>query len=218
MDSKASDDWRQRLRKAVRATGKKQTAIAEEAGLAPETLSRILNTTLSRPSFETIVRIAHGIDENVGWLLGEEGFALSAEETRDVARALAVLTKVLGRTVRPLRDARLLPNVVATNRLVAGGAGTPTYEYRAVGDTMCGAAIRDGDTITVAATRDIRAAVRKIVVARVNGALYLKELHIDDGHVELASRHPAYAPIAIDEDNDRLELIGIVVSRHGSPG
>lgn len=50
-------DWRERLRLAVEQDGRKQAAIAWEAGIAPETLSRILSG--SQPHLETVARVAH---------------------------------------------------------------------------------------------------------------------------------------------------------------
>jgi DNA-binding phage protein len=36
-----------------------------DAGVTPETLSRILNSADARPAFETVVRIAHAVNESV---------------------------------------------------------------------------------------------------------------------------------------------------------
>src|ERR1044071_7511678 len=73
-------DWRDRLRAAIVRTGLKQSAIAEAAGVAPGTLSRILTGRLGNPSFETVVRIAHVCNESVGWIFGERGFMLSSQQ------------------------------------------------------------------------------------------------------------------------------------------
>ena len=83
----------------------KHSVVAYDAGITPETLSRILNAAHARPAFETVVRIAHAVDENVGWLLDERGFALSADEQnqlRKVVRFLddAVSSPLAGREER----------------------------------------------------------------------------------------------------------------------
>lgn len=84
--------WRQRLRFAVNASGRKRWEIARDAGIAPETLSRVLNAAHARPEFETVVRIAYAIDEPVGFLLGESEAALRPREKQTLAAAIRLLT------------------------------------------------------------------------------------------------------------------------------
>jgi DNA-binding phage protein len=43
--------------------------IAEQAGVTPETLSRVIHGIHKQPGFETVVRIIHAAGETVGWLL-----------------------------------------------------------------------------------------------------------------------------------------------------
>jgi transcriptional regulator with XRE-family HTH domain len=84
-------DWRARLRLAVELSGRKHSIIAEDAGITPTTLSRILNGWHARPAFESIVGIAHAAGESVGWILHESRAPLSAEETekmREIAKFL----------------------------------------------------------------------------------------------------------------------------------
>ena len=88
-------DWRERLRGAIRRTGRRQNAIAEQAGVSPETLSRILTGGHANPRIDTVVAITHAVGENVGHLLGEESFNLSADQrakVRDAAKTLMDLT------------------------------------------------------------------------------------------------------------------------------
>ena len=77
-------DWRSRLRLAVARDGRKQAAIAWQAGIAPETLSRILNGSQSQ--LETIARIARACGVSVGWLLSER-YAFSDDERRQLREA-----------------------------------------------------------------------------------------------------------------------------------
>ena len=89
-------DWRERLRGAIRRTGRRQNAIAEQAGVTPETLSNILTGRHANPRFATVVAIVHAAGENVGWLLGEQGFSLSGaqrDKVREAATILADLTR-----------------------------------------------------------------------------------------------------------------------------
>jgi len=84
-------DWRKRLREAIDRSGKKHYLIAETAGIKPTTLSRILTGGHEQPRFETIMRIAHAVDENVGWICGEQGFGLSSDERAKIQTAAVIL-------------------------------------------------------------------------------------------------------------------------------
>lgn len=83
-------NWRERLREAIDRSGKKHSVVAWDAGVTRATLSRIL-TGKSQPRFETVMRIAHAVDENVGYLAGEHGFTLSREQRAQVQTAAVIL-------------------------------------------------------------------------------------------------------------------------------
>lgn len=83
--------WRERLRLAVKQDGRKQAAIAWQAGIAPETLNRILNG--AHPHLETAARVAHACGVTVGWLLNERGHSLSPDQRRQLREAAAVIIK-----------------------------------------------------------------------------------------------------------------------------
>lgn len=76
------DDWRLRLRAAVRVSGLKYSVISYDTGLTPETISRVLTASHQRPSLQTIARLAHAVGTTVGHVLGEEGFPFSGSELR----------------------------------------------------------------------------------------------------------------------------------------
>lgn len=96
------EDWRKRLRDAVRRSGRKQSEIARAAGIAPETLSRVLTNEITRPSFDVVVRITHAAEESVGWLLREDDFPYSADERETlIAAAEIVLRREACIIVRP---------------------------------------------------------------------------------------------------------------------
>jgi len=89
--SEHPEEWRDRLREAVNRTGKKHSYIASEAGVAPETLSRVLTSRSSQPSFDVVVRITRAAGESVGWILGEAGFIFSAEERTLLTKAAELI-------------------------------------------------------------------------------------------------------------------------------
>lgn len=89
-------DWRERLRRAIFKTGRRQSAIAEEAGISPATLSRILMGHHVSPGLDTIIRITHACGEHVGYILGEEPFNLSGEQRAKVRTAGGILMDLTG--------------------------------------------------------------------------------------------------------------------------
>jgi transcriptional regulator with XRE-family HTH domain len=213
--------WRERLRRSVRASGKTQGRIADDAGVAIETVNRVLSGYHKRPELDTVVRIAYAAGENVGWVLGESGFAFSAEEMCDMRRLLEVVGRAASRAVAPQRDARALPNAAEVAGEAVASVGkrdlSRTLRFRALGETMEGAGIQHGDILFVAPNRDVRAAAGRTAVVRLNGSLYVKELRIDRGTIVLVSAHEGYGPIEIHEEQDDLVVIGAVVGRWGPP-
>lgn len=77
-----NEEWRLRLRAAVRASGMKYSVISYDTGMTPETISRVLTAEHQRPSLQTIARLAHAVGTTVGHVLGEQGFPFSGAEVR----------------------------------------------------------------------------------------------------------------------------------------
>lgn len=213
-------NWRQRLRAAIERSGRKHSAIAREAGVAPETLSRILTATHMRPTFDTVVRIAHAVNENVGWLLDERGFALSADEQKQLRKVVRFLDDTLLGSVAQKRDR------VESNAVFAGSSEIPRayavrgarLAYEASGDSMIGAGIADRDLLYVKPTRSTREAAGRVVVCRVDATDYVKVFDVRAGRIRLLSRNERYPPIELTEDSNRFELVGVVVGRSGAVG
>jgi DNA-binding phage protein len=57
------EHWRSRLRKAIDLTRRSQASIALQAGVTPETLSRVLSGVHAQPAFETVVSIIYAAGE-----------------------------------------------------------------------------------------------------------------------------------------------------------
>lgn len=87
--------WRDRLRFAVGRTGKKQSYIAELAGISPETLSRILSGRHRKPSFDAVVSIARACRVTVAWVLNEPSLPLTEGERATLQSAGAILRQKL---------------------------------------------------------------------------------------------------------------------------
>jgi len=210
-----SVNWRERLRAAVDASGRTQSAIAAVAGVNQETLSRVLSGIHVHPAFDTVVRITHALGENVGTLLDEPAFLLDAEQRAELRRVLGYLAAAV--RLSPAIDALSSANAVAQR-----AADVPRSYYlrgarlvfQAIGDSMTEAGIVDGDLLFVIPTRDLREAAKHVVVCRVAGITLAKELELHAGRIRLLSRNERYTAIYVDEDD--LHLIGTVAGRLGS--
>jgi SOS-response transcriptional repressor LexA len=211
-------DWRERLRAAVERSGRKHSAIARDAGVAPETLSRILTATHHRPTFDTIVRIARAVNENVGWLLDERGFTLSGDEQKQLRKVVRFLDDMLTGAAAARRE-RHEPNAVpasATDIPHTFKLRGARLAYEAAGDSMLGAGIADRDLLYVKPTRSTREGAGRVVVCRIEDTEYARILDVRAGTIRLLSRNDRYPPIEVPETAAGFELIGIVVGRSGA--
>ena len=196
----------------------KHSAVAQDAGVDPTTLSRILNGRMT-PTFDTVVRITRAVSENVGWLLDERGFTLSIDEQKQLRKVVRFLDDTLLGSPSPRRE-RPEPNADA-----AGGVEVPRaytvrgarLAFEASGDSMIGAGIADRDLLFVKPTRSTREATGRVVVCRVDGSVYAKVLDVRAGRIRLLSRNDRYPVIDVDGSSE-FELIGIVVGRTGAIG
>ena len=84
------------------------------------------------------------------------------------------------------------------------GHGT-LFALRVQGESMIGAAIRDGDTVVV--RKQPVAENGEIVAALIDGEATVKEYRLRDGHAELVPHNPLFEVI----DADRATLLGKVV-------
>ncbi|HXA18876.1 MAG TPA: helix-turn-helix transcriptional regulator [Thermoanaerobaculia bacterium] len=84
-------DWRKRLRHAIDLTRRTQASIAAQAGVNPETLSRVLSGVHAQPAFETVVRITHATGETIGWLLREPQTFLSTDDSAQMRQFIDFL-------------------------------------------------------------------------------------------------------------------------------
>ena len=83
--------WRKRLREAIRRSGLKHSIIAMDAGITPETLSRLLSGYSKAPAFQTVVNVTHAAGQSIGWLLEERGYTFSAEERAKLREAAVII-------------------------------------------------------------------------------------------------------------------------------
>jgi transcriptional regulator with XRE-family HTH domain len=199
----------------------KQSVIALDAGITPETLSRILTAGHQRPSLETITRIAHAVNENVGWILDERGFLLSADEMRQLRQAVRFLDTALLNAPPPRV---ILPSTTNALRVAVRRRQIPKpfadlgarLAYQVTDDSLADAGVLDGDSIYARPEHDLAAANGRLVVCDVGDEPFVKVLEIKTSGMRLLSRNDRYAALHVHESE--MELKGVVVGRLGAIG
>ncbi len=194
----------------------KHSVVALDARITPETLSRILTAEHQRPSLDTVTRIAHAVNENVGWVIGEQGFVLSAEETRQLREVVRFLDAALLRTPQPFNvfpatsNAILLPvrRRDIPRSLAALGA---RMAYQVTDDSLAPLGVLDGDLLYVRPSSDVGEATGRLAVCAVRGETFARPLELKGGCVRLVSPSERYAPIETHEG--AVRLVGVVVGR-----
>lgn len=83
-----------------------------------------------------------------------------------------------------------------------------TFFMRVRGDAMTGAGIYDGDTVIV--DRSIKAESGKVVVAILNGEMFIRRLEKTFNKVRLLSENKKHATIEVDASCDSLGIWGVV--------
>jgi DNA polymerase V len=76
---------------------------------------------------------------------------------------------------------------------------------------MIDAGIFEGDFLFVRKSRNWRVANQHVVVCRLEGTFTVKRLVVQNDTITLVSAKRGLAPVIINEEAERFELIGIVV-------
>lgn len=208
--------WRERLREAIDRSGMKHSLVALDARITPETLSRILTAEHQRPSLDTITRIAYAVHERVGWVLGEEGFTLSADELRQLREVIRFLDLALLRTPQTFN---VLPSRSNAIRLRVRHRDIPRslaalgarMAYQVTDDSLAPLGVLDGDLLYVRPSSDVGEATGRLAVCAMRGETFARPLELKGGRVRLVSPSARYAPIETHEG--ALRLVGVVVGR-----
>jgi repressor LexA len=138
-------------------------------------------------------------------LLRREAHGPRAVDVRRVVPDAAVAVPLVGSIAagRPiLAEENVDDELPLPSTLV--GHGT-LFALRVTGESMIGAAIRDGDTVVV--RKQPVAENGEIVAALIDGEATVKEYRLRDGHAELVPHNPLFEVI----NADRATLLGKVV-------
>ncbi|HEX8618615.1 MAG TPA: LexA family transcriptional regulator [Thermoanaerobaculia bacterium] len=227
----------ERLREAVKESGYQRKKVAERAGMKPAKLTKILSGRQA-VTVGDFIAIARAIDRDPSHLISDKDVVVELGQMQSAHRAAQEVERILASLlpkpafrgagasflpkrkpmVRPIRAAassnvELLPESEAKTVRVPRDASVRGAKLvaRVIGDSMDGAGgFRDGQLVFLRPTQSRRTATGKIVVCRLDDAIYLKQLTGTGRSVTLVSINPTHDPIVVDEAN-RIEIYGIVV-------
>jgi SOS-response transcriptional repressor LexA len=226
----------ERLHAAVKAHGLSKKEVAERANMTASRLSRLVNGRLKRPSLLVIEAVLAAIDKRMEDLYA----GASSDDVRQALRVLTEYVdknqspepsvtsgvasiarvhpkKLKSRTVT-IYDAAANPNAILLDSGETTRKRIPPELWkrgarrgvRVVGDSMIDAGVRDGDLVFFAPEVDRRVARGKMVVMRVNAAVFLKYYQERNGHKLLLSAKEGLPPMILTSSDD-VQLHGIVI-------
>jgi SOS-response transcriptional repressor LexA len=205
-----------RTRVALALMGRDRDWLAERSRLGANTIDRLLNDSRREPGGRTLERVARVLGVSRSWLTADVAQReLSPVEQEELLRCVSALRR-LARGARV--DARAEPNA----RPARGHRMPPSlrglggrHVYRVRGRSLSGFGLLDGDLVSVQPLprgSRLHAAVGALVLFRLNGALYLKQLTVPERDVVvLRSAFAGYDPIVIAGDDD-FALLGRAVA------
>lgn len=230
-----------RLLAAVRESGLKRARIAEDAGMSPTKLSKILNgnQAATLPDFLAIVR---AIGQDPSRLFTEGEMVVDLKTLEEAKRLSQRLDDLLGSLLpigsaepsrvfaqpKALPEHRATPVRAAANPNAELIAELETYSKeiprrawnrgariiaRVVGDSMDGGdnPLRDGDLAFLKPTRSPRTANHHITLLRRDDGVYLKILEITGRRAQLISANPDHDTIELDLRAENMQTYGYVV-------
>jgi SOS-response transcriptional repressor LexA len=195
--------------------GREPAWLRRNTRLGPNTILDVLAGITRTPSAPTLEKLAQVLGVPPAWLTADVPQRRLTETEHDELLQCVQTLRALARGTRI--DVRADPNVqheparAVPHQFKLLGA---REVYRARGASMSGFGLMDGDLVYAKplARPSIRDAVGSLVVLRLNGALFLKQLIVAArGKIVLRSAHPGYDPLTIHK-HDNLELSGQVVA------
>jgi SOS-response transcriptional repressor LexA len=199
---------------ALALSGRDRAWLVRKSRLGVNTVARLLRDTTAQPRPITLEKVTRALGVSAAWLTagGTRHRALNAEETDELLRCVATLHSL---ALGSRTDSRSEPNVRHESKLRvpphfrASGA---RQVYRVRGCSLARSGLLDRDLAYVKPTENLRDAVGSIVVAQLNGALYLKRLTIEAGGVvALHSACDGYDALIVGDDDD-FKLMGRVTA------
>jgi SOS-response transcriptional repressor LexA len=216
---------------AIKASGKTAAQVARDAGTSAENISRIVSGENDNPKYQLLLNIARATKTTLGALNGES-IRLSDEDETTLSGFRDWIDQKLA-TIDALTEpnATVVPSLELSERemLIADHSHRETQPsanpfrseaslvLRATGDSMNDAGILSGDWLYASVRpRDaMSSALGKIVACRIGDDVFVKRLTSRRRRHFLLSAHPRYRAIAVDPEDPRFTIFGVVIGRVG---
>ncbi len=224
--------------KAIRSALRlKQIEMAKALDMNPSAISQ-MESGRTKPSLETLIEIAQSYKVDLHWLITGEGQMFSQPEpTKQQAKGWDKLQKMMNASLEEIVQARQgmldsesvdfnvsgeiaageplesfgdTVDVVTVRRRMIHGIVADYIALRVNGRSM-EPDIRHNDVVLIRQDQDWRHLEGKICAVRIDGAITLKKLMLDDAKrmIVLVPLNEDYQPIIINPDNHRdVALIG----------
>ena len=227
----------QRLKSIRSALHLKQIELAKALNLNPSAISQI-ESNRTKPSLETLVEIAHLFKVDLHWLITGEGQMFSSSLPQKANnKGWDVLQKMMNDSLEEIVQARQdMLDLESVDFIVTGeiAAGEPLENY---GDTVDVVTvrrrmihgivddyialrvngrsmepdIRNNDVVLIRQNQEWRLLDGKICAVRIDGAITLKKLMLDDARkmIVLIPLNEDFQPILVNPENHRdIALLG----------
>ncbi|GAB1467716.1 hypothetical protein MASR2M64_03980 [Candidatus Cloacimonadota bacterium] len=227
----------ERLKSIRSALKLKQIEMAKTLAMNPSAISQ-MESGRTKPSLETLIDIAHKYKIDLHWLITGEGLMfnqpeISKQQHKDWDKLQKMMNASLEEIVQarqemldsesvnfnvsgeiaagePLESFGDTVDVVSVRRSMIHGIVANYMALRVNGRSM-EPDIRHNDVVLIRQDQDWRHLEGKICAVRIDGAITLKKLMLDDAKqmIVLVPLNEGYQPIIINPDNHRdVALIG----------
>jgi repressor LexA len=187
------------------SAGFKTETLAEASGVPEGTINKILNGETTNPTARTLRNLAAALDTTLDHLLGDAPAGLRPIEVQKIP--------FLG----PITCGEpTFPGETFSAYVQAGSHIQADFALRAVGDSMVGARIYDGDIVFVRQQEDVRDG--EIAVVILDEETTLKRVYkFPDGTAQLRSENPKYPPIHIGGGGEtrHVRILGRAIAFQG---
>lgn len=203
-----------RILVALALSGRDRAWLVRKSRLGVNTVARLLRDTTAEPHPITLKKVTRALGVSAAWLIaaGTRLRPLNAEETDELLRCVATLHSL---ALGARTDARSAPNVRRESKIRVPPHFRATgarQVYRVRGPSLACFGLLDRDLVYVQPTENLRDAVGSIILAHLNGALFLKRLTVGAGGVvALQSACDGYDALIVRNDDD-FKLMGRVTA------
>lgn len=208
--SKPTEDFKDRLRVALRDSGKRQSDLASQTGIPIASISQYVSG-YAKPKADRVYLIAKNLGVSEAWLLGfnvpkNPAYGSSNGITDIKKKKLPMLGEIAcGQPIYCNEDRESYVSV--------GTDVEADFCLKCKGDSMIGARITDGDIVFIRAQSTVRNGEIAVVVIDDEATLKRFFYYPEKQLVNLVAENPAYPPMIYSgEELDHIKILGKAIA------